>query len=66
LSSGGVVSFHDARAGCDGGHGSPGPTAVVDDVFRAADSGWMIVEEIDSLVVVQRVDEIDHSTPERV
>jgi predicted O-methyltransferase YrrM len=66
VSSGGVVSFHDARAGCDGGHGSPGPTAVVDDVFRAADSGWMIVEEIDSLVVVQRVDEIDHSTPERV
>ena len=51
---GGAVSFHDARAGRAGGYGSPGPTGVVDDLFRTADSGWVIVEEVDSLVVVRR------------
>jgi predicted O-methyltransferase YrrM len=59
VSPGGAVSFHDARAGHSGGRGSPGPTAVVDEVFRAADSGWTIVEETGSLVVVQRADETD-------
>jgi predicted O-methyltransferase YrrM len=66
VSPGGAVTFHDARAAHDGGQGSPGPTAVVDQVFRATNSGWRIVEEIDSLVVVQRADETDHPTLERV
>ena len=50
----GAVCFHDARAGRAGGYGSPGPTGVVDDLIRSADSGWVIVEEVDSLVVVRR------------
>ncbi|MDQ6806342.1 MAG: class I SAM-dependent methyltransferase, partial [Actinomycetota bacterium] len=54
LSPRGAVAFHDARAGRPGGYGSPGPTSVVDDVFRTADSSWAIVEEVDSLVVVRR------------
>lgn len=49
----GAVAFHDARAGRAGGYGSPGPTGVVDEVFRNADSSWAIVEEVDSLVVVR-------------
>jgi predicted O-methyltransferase YrrM len=52
--AGGAVAFHDARAGRPGGSGSPGPTSVVDDVFRTGDSGWAIVDEVDSLVVVRR------------
>jgi hypothetical protein len=62
VAPGGAVAFHDARAGRAGGGGSPGPTSVVDEVFRAAgadagagpQAGWAIVEEVDSLVVVQR------------
>jgi predicted O-methyltransferase YrrM len=54
VSPAGAVAFHDARAGRPGGSGSPGPTSVVDDVFRNIDSGWAIVEEVDSLVVVRR------------
>ena len=54
---GGIVAFHDARAGHQGGgHTWPGPTAVVDDLFRgeAALAGWRLAEEVDSVVVVQR------------
>jgi predicted O-methyltransferase YrrM len=54
VSPGGAVAFHDARAGRAGGHGSPGPTGVVDAVFRTGDSSWSIAEEVDSLVVVHR------------
>jgi predicted O-methyltransferase YrrM len=54
VSPDGAVAFHDARAGRPDGGGSPGPTSVVDDLFRAADSGWSIAEEVDSLVVVRR------------
>jgi predicted O-methyltransferase YrrM len=36
VSPGGAVAFHDARAGRPGGAGSPGPTSVVDDLFRTA------------------------------
>ena len=54
VSPGGAVSFHDARAGRAGGHGSPGPTGVVDELFRTSDSGWTVAEEVDSLVVVRR------------
>jgi hypothetical protein len=51
---GGAVAFHDARAGRRDGGGSPGPTAVVDELFRDGPSHWRIVEEIDTLVVVRR------------
>ncbi|MEA2199292.1 MAG: 1-O-methyltransferase [Solirubrobacteraceae bacterium] len=60
VAPGGAVAFHDAREGRAGGGGSPGPTSVVDEVFRSAGggagsgSGWDIVEEVDSLVVVRR------------
>jgi hypothetical protein len=50
----GAVAFHDARRGRAGGYGSPGPTSVVDDLFRPEGSSWDIVEEVDSLVVVRR------------
>jgi predicted O-methyltransferase YrrM len=50
----GAVAFHDARAGRTGGQGSPGPTTVVDELFRSGPSSWEIVEEVDSLVVVGR------------
>jgi MMP 1-O-methyltransferase len=53
---GGVVVFHDAREGKVAGRGLPGPTAVVDELFRAPSPmrGWDIVEEIDSAVAVVR------------
>lgn len=52
----GVVLFHDARQGVPGGAGLPGPTAVVDELFRGAGaiSGWSIAEELDRIVVVRR------------
>ncbi len=50
----GAVAFHDARAGRPDGAGSPGPTAVVDELFRATESDWMIAHEVDTLVVVRR------------
>jgi predicted O-methyltransferase YrrM len=52
--SGGIVAFHEARAGRAGGQGIPGHTSVVDELFRNAGSGWPIIHEVDSLVVVQR------------
>ncbi|MDQ2896576.1 MAG: class I SAM-dependent methyltransferase [Actinomycetota bacterium] len=57
LSADGAVAFHDARDGVPGGHGSAGPTSVVNALFR--DRGevaaqWRISEELDSLVVVSR------------
>jgi predicted O-methyltransferase YrrM len=56
VAPGGAVAFHDARLGHGGGGGSPGPTSVVDEAFRdpRQDSGWTIVAEVDSLVVVRR------------
>jgi predicted O-methyltransferase YrrM len=56
LAPGGAAAFHDARLGQAGGRGSPGPTSVVDEAFRdpGQDSGWTIVAEVDSLVVVRR------------
>jgi predicted O-methyltransferase YrrM len=52
----GAVAFHDARLGRPGGDGSPGPTEVVDELFRTPgiESGFHIFEEVDSLVVVRR------------
>jgi hypothetical protein len=53
---GGIVVFHDAAI-FPGGWPQPdwGPVRVVDRLFRSgALSGWKIVSEVDSLVVVQR------------
>jgi hypothetical protein len=57
LVPGGVVIFHDARI-FDGGWTSPeyGPVKLVDDLFRVQKIlGWKIVEEIHSLVVVEKL-----------
>jgi predicted O-methyltransferase YrrM len=53
---GGVVAFHDARAGKPGGWGDPGPTAVVDELFRdgGGAEGWEIAAERDTVVAVRR------------
>ncbi|PIR20976.1 MAG: hypothetical protein COV45_03685 [Deltaproteobacteria bacterium CG11_big_fil_rev_8_21_14_0_20_47_16] len=58
--AGGIVMFHDARMGkpnTDEWDGWPGPTRVVDELFRGDNKlpNWDIVEETGSLVVVQRV-----------
>jgi hypothetical protein len=52
-----VIAFHDARLGAPDGTGSPGPTSVVDELFRQSDppAGWRVAEEIDTLVVARRV-----------
>jgi predicted O-methyltransferase YrrM len=56
VAPGGAVVFHDAREGKPGGRGLPGPTAVVDELFRgdAAVAGWAIADEVDSAVAVER------------
>jgi predicted O-methyltransferase YrrM len=53
---GGAVAFHDARLGRPEGTGGPGPTSVVDEVFRRGEPplGWRIVHEVDTMVVVRR------------
>jgi hypothetical protein len=52
----GVVLFHDSRLGIPGGRGLPGPTAVVEELFRGPSAlpGWEIVEEVDRTTVVGR------------
>jgi predicted O-methyltransferase YrrM len=54
--TGGAVAFHDARLGAPDGTGSPGPTSVVNDLFRGsgAPDGWRVVHEVDTMVVVRR------------
>ena len=54
VAPGGAVAFHDARADRADGTGGPGPTSVVNELFRSNHSGWKIAEEVDSLVVVRR------------
>jgi predicted O-methyltransferase YrrM len=56
VAPGGVVLFHDARMGKEGGRGLEGPTAVVDALFRGADAvpGWSIMREADRMVAVVR------------
>jgi predicted O-methyltransferase YrrM len=55
VADGGAVAFHDARVGRPGGWGSPGPTSVIDELFRGSGgAGWAIVAEVDTLVVVGR------------
>jgi predicted O-methyltransferase YrrM len=59
---GGVVAFHDARMGKPGGEGLPGeggvpgPTVVVDELFRGEGAlpGWRVVADDQSLVAVER------------
>jgi predicted O-methyltransferase YrrM len=53
---GGVIAFHDARAGRPGGWGDPGPTAVVDRLFRGegAVTDWEIAAERDTVLAVRR------------
>ena len=53
---GGAVLFHDARVTQEGGRGLPGPTAVVDGLFRGpgAIAGWRIAAEADRSVAVVR------------
>ena len=53
---GGVVVFHDARL-FEGGWTKPedGPVRVVDGLFRNSRlPGWHIIQEADSVVIVQR------------
>jgi MMP 1-O-methyltransferase len=54
---GGSVLFHDARASQPGCDGLPGPTAVVDRLFRGprARSDWEITAEVDRAVAVRYV-----------
>jgi predicted O-methyltransferase YrrM len=57
VAPGGRVVFHDARdAGRPFLTGLPGPTAVVDRLFRgdSAVPGWQIEMEVDTTVVVRR------------
>ena len=53
---GGRVVFHDARAGCEGGRGLPGPTAVVERRLRGgSEADWRITAEADRTVAALRV-----------
>jgi predicted O-methyltransferase YrrM len=56
VSPDGVVLIHDSRLGQPAGRGLPGPTAVVDGLFRGPDAlpGWRITDEVDRTVVVGR------------
>ena len=56
VAPGGVVAFHDARETQPGGRGLPGPTAVVDRLFRGPSpvAGWSILREDDRTVAVTR------------
>ena len=51
------MAFHDARETQPGGRGLPGPTAVVDRLFRGPSpvAGWAIAREDDRTVAVTRV-----------
>jgi len=59
VAPGGHVLFHDARASQPGGRGLPGPTAVIDRLFRGAapeaGAGWTIAREVDRCVAVQKL-----------
>lgn len=56
VAPGGRVVFHDARLTQEGGRGLPGPTAVVDALFRGPQAlgGWRIEREADRTVAVVR------------
>jgi predicted O-methyltransferase YrrM len=56
VAPGGHLLFHDAREGRPGGRGLPGPTRVVDELFRGAQplEGWSIAAEVDRTVAVRK------------
>jgi MMP 1-O-methyltransferase len=56
VAPGGHLLFHDAREGQPGGRGLPGPTRVVDELFRGAQplEGWSIAAEVDRTVAVRK------------
>jgi predicted O-methyltransferase YrrM len=56
VAPGGHLLFHDAREGRPGGRGLPGPTQVVDQLFRGAQPvpGWSIAAEVDRTVAVRK------------
>jgi len=56
VAPGGAIVFHDARLTQEGGRGLPGPTAVVDALFRGSQAlgGWRIEREADRTVAVVR------------
>ena len=53
---GGHVLFHDARDGTEDGLGLPGPTTVVNQLFRGPNAvpDWSIAGEVDRTVAVRR------------
>jgi hypothetical protein len=63
VTPGGVVVFHDARQDKPGGEGLPGeggvpgPTSIVDELFRGpgAVAGWRLQIELDTTVAVERL-----------
>jgi predicted O-methyltransferase YrrM len=56
VTPGGHLLFHDAREGKPEGRGLPGPTRVVDELFRGAQpaAGWAIAAEVDRTVAVRK------------
>jgi len=58
----GVVVFHDARLFAGGWTSEEyGPVRFVDRMFRNSSSDWIILDEVDSLVVVGRKDRKIHA-----
>jgi hypothetical protein len=56
VAPGGRVVLHDARADQPGGRGLPGPTSLVNELFRGnACPGWTIERESDRSVAVRRL-----------
>ena len=56
VKKGGILAFHDARTFL-GGWTQPdwGPVKVVNELFREkAERGWRLIDEVDSLVVLER------------
>ncbi len=54
---GGVVVFHDAREGLPDGGGLPGPSAVVNALFRdpGPPAGWRVHSELETALAVERL-----------
>ena len=58
----GVVAFHDARLFAGGWTSKEyGPVRFVDRMFRNSSSDWVILDEVDSLVVVGRENRTGHA-----
>jgi MMP 1-O-methyltransferase len=61
--AGGIVLFHDARLFRDGWTTSEyGPVKLVNDLFRRQRAaGWAIVDEVDSIIVVEKSERSSNS-----